>query len=1183
MKILSLSFCNLNSLKGTFFIDFSAAPFESAGLFAVTGPTGAGKSTVFDALSLGLYGETPRLKKNRRSGGEGIFEIVSRHTAEAWAEVEFRVPAGRYRSRWETHRARGSVKGAFQQPRMRLSRLSGDPDSPEELVEDKLSEVPARIAVLTGLDFDRFTRSMLLAQGAFSAFLEAPPAERAELLEKMTGSFIYSEVSRLAFERARDEEQKEQELKTRRDGIELLDDLQLQEMLGSLKELEIKRTAAVGRRDLLIASIEKARQRGELTGQLSNVRNTLKELDSRLPEMEELSNALERHGKVLPVQGELKRLDSLETELAERSRSLNELSGTCRSLQEKELQLEVTSRAAAAAVDELKRNRDDVFRVLGTAEKLESSLDELKQRLSREWGLRKGLEEKKAGRSVDLQGIKTRMQELKRLHAEADKIIGNTALRDLADGITLLRIRLDEAENLSGVLRSLKSDKDEYTARLVRIGQSGLTSAEEEQEAGTVRKRLSEIGVKLGSLPGRSEAALKARQLEENLNRLKTAGEGRERLNFLEKEISSRQTAIEELDRNIIAVNQEALELELKLSALRRDSLDSAARELRNELCRGKPCPVCGSREHPSAGQAELFSSEEGEPGIEASVPEDYRVALVHRTELEERRRNLAERNNETRAEAEILREETGASAQADEESLYKEQLLSLQDGLAARDLLENEQTELFGRLNALTEAAAVKNRELQQQQNEEALIRERLERIERERESTQTRLDRAKEYVSSITGPAGIDPEADGLGAQLDSASAGFRRVEEESRALAEEERALRERASITEAELTDTDAQLHEADLQISQLERRRDERLAELEELTGGISSGELAVQVKNQLDAAEAESLSLGRELASVREQRAGHEGSRAAAEEHLLRSRREYSRLNGELEKTSTDAGFRGLKDFREALMDNAGTMRTQLEKFTAERDKQLQSSARIEAEIEALPAQTADGEALDGELKGVDGELEKLQQGQFEFKQKLDRDRENRRLNSDLEAELSAQQKELETWWRLRKIIGSARGDSFRRFAQGLTLDFLIRLANSHLGRFSGRYRLQRQTGDELALEIIDTWQADTVRPVATLSGGETFLVSLSLALGLSELAGRKTRIESLFLDEGFGTLDAVTLETVLAALDTLQSGGKLIGVISHVEVLKERIPVQIRITRRGAGSSTLSVVPEPG
>ena len=182
----------------------------------------------------------------------------------------------------------------------------------------------------------------------------------------------------------------------------------------------------------------------------------------------------------------------------------------------------------------------------------------------------------------------------------------------------------------------------------------------------------------------------------------------------------------------------------------------------------------------------------------------------------------------------------------------------------------------------------------------------------------------------------------------------------------------------------------------------------------------------------------------------------------------------------------------------------------------------------------------------------------------------LTRDEQARQNQQALFAQIAEQTTESDLWQRLDSLIGSAKGDKFRKFAQGLTLDHLLHLANTHLARLHGRYLLRRKTTGELELDIVDGWQGEVARDTRTLSGGESFLVSLALALALSDLVSHKTSIDSLFLDEGFGTLDANTLEIALNALDTLNASGKMIGVISHVEGMKERIPAQIRVEKGG-------------
>ena len=225
-----------------------------------------------------------------------------------------------------------------------------------------------------------------------------------------------------------------------------------------------------------------------------------------------------------------------------------------------------------------------------------------------------------------------------------------------------------------------------------------------------------------------------------------------------------------------------------------------------------------------------------------------------------------------------------------------------------------------------------------------------------------------------------------------------------------------------------------------------------------------------------------------------------------------------------------------------------------------------------------------DGLALTVTVEQIQQELAQTQQklrenttSQGEIRQQLKQDADNRQQQQTLMQQIAQMTQQVEDWGYLNSLIGSKEGDKFRKFAQGLTLDNLVHLANQQLTRLHGRYLLQRKASEALEVEVVDTWQADAVRDTRTLSGGESFLVSLALALALSDLVSHKTRIDSLFLDEGFGTLDSETLDTALDALDALNASGKTIGVISHVEAMKERIPVQIKVKKiNGLGYSKL-------
>ena len=282
----------------------------------------------------------------------------------------------------------------------------------------------------------------------------------------------------------------------------------------------------------------------------------------------------------------------------------------------------------------------------------------------------------------------------------------------------------------------------------------------------------------------------------------------------------------------------------------------------------------------------------------------------------------------------------------------------------------------------------------------------------------------------------------------------------------------------------------------------------------------------------------------------------------------------------------TTSPFADRQTFLAALLDDA--VRRELEALKQAREQALQQSQVLATQAQQIqeqhlqhPPQEAD---IDQPLDRVQTRLALLNQqvrensaAQGEIRQQLKQDADNRQRQQALMQEIAAAAQQLEDWDYLNALIGSKEGDKFRKFAQGLTLDNLVWLANNQLTRLHGRYLLQRKASEALELEVIDTWQADAVRDTRTLSGGESFLVSLALALALSDLVSHKTKIDSLFLDEGFGTLDSETLDAALDALDALNASGKTIGVISHVEAMKERIPVQIKVKKiNGLGYSKL-------
>ena len=287
MKILSLRLKNLNSLKGEWTIDFTKPPFADNCLFAITGPTGAGKSTLLDAICLALYHQTPRLKTISAADND----IMTRHTSDCLAEVEFEVKGAVYRAFWSQRRSRDKADGALQAPKVELAAVAANGDG--TILSTQTNDKLKRIAEITGLDFPRFTKSMLLAQGGFAAFLNASANERAELLEELTGTEIYGDISRKVFEQARDAKSQLDQLKARADGMELLSAEQRAEMQlvvgrldSQLTEVQLKHQATQNQRQWRLDLAQSEQETKAAQGKL-NEANTA--LETATPELRRLA------------------------------------------------------------------------------------------------------------------------------------------------------------------------------------------------------------------------------------------------------------------------------------------------------------------------------------------------------------------------------------------------------------------------------------------------------------------------------------------------------------------------------------------------------------------------------------------------------------------------------------------------------------------------------------------------------------------------------------------------------------------------------------------------------------------------------------------------------------------------------------------------------------------------------
>lgn len=356
----------------------------------------------------------------------------------------------------------------------------------------------------------------------------------------------------------------------------------------------------------------------------------------------------------------------------------------------------------------------------------------------------------------------------------------------------------------------------------------------------------------------------------------------------------------------------------------------------------------------------------------------------------------------------------------------------------------------------------------------------------------------------------------------------------------------------------LTDFARQWHENTEKLHQLERQESAQKAECESLASFLPSLEKQAEESGQLHEKNRAAFS---SLQAERKKLLNGRSADSVEQEYIRRMEELKERLK-KLSATQTEQS--GIADQTRGIAD-------QIAKDLTE------ASADLLRRKAALDKWTADYlDSSGGEPLEVI--LSRYTQEKTELAFRLRTQTENKAKVSGLQEELNVRRTESERWAKLNELVGSADGAKFRRIAQGYTLDILLNYANVQLRELTRRYRLER-VPETLALQVIDRDMCDEVRTVHSLSGGESFLVSLALALGLSSLSSNRMRVESLFIDEGFGSLDAETLRVAMDALESLRTQGRKIGVISHVQEMTERIPVRICVNRAGNGRSFLEVL----
>jgi exonuclease SbcC len=1271
MRILAIRGKNLASLAEPFEISFNSGPLAQAGLFAITGQTGAGKSTILDALCLALYDKIPRLPdghgfavghkdedENLRVTSNDVRSILRRGTGHAYAEVDFiGKDKQHYRARWEVSKARGKADGRLQAQEVALTKI----DDGQRIGQGKKNTLET-ISELIDLNFDQFRRSVLLAQGDFAAFLKAKKDERSSLLERITGTELYSELSIAAFERARQEKEAlsqianrmqdqipldqdaRQRLEQQRDQfITQLADLDKQiasnrkiiDWHAELKKLQQAEQAA---RDSLAAS-QQAWDAAEADRQL------IRKVEAAQPLRPLLSQYWTANAEHVDARQKLKdSSDQLVTAEANLQAAKVRLDGFAVALTEAERQqlqaqpLLIKARALDTRVDIIRQavealavEEGQLLKALGAAEKEHQSLlirqDEQNAALQQ---LNLWLEQNQA--------IKPIASEWSRWDAELERyqiLIGRKADSALEAEQLKLAFANDECS-----LAELKLAVQDSQQKLEQH-QQALAQLKTQDS----RQSLEDLHQTKVGLENRREQIAEALNLAINAQALQQAiKQDKDELAATEQAVSDGAVQLQALNQQQMA-NGIALGEAKKALELIQATTHKNAQQFRALLQDDQPCPVCGALEHPWKDQAGIGNEHGAAQSARVADLEKHHEALIKSiaefnkgiSQGQQQKTVLERRLAEAQAKLEQCANAWAALTLHDKAASVPDRLRHFHHPWQSPDfavtdaqllpVLKNHEQQINSELEQIRQqekAALELQKQLQtaqdlcnaEQRNKEKLsagyagLDKQCAKIKADLEHVTGGVQELDKQLQGIVGLlAHPFRQLDNWQADLRDSTAGFRqdcaakaqqfqRTEQQIEAAAKALEKIHHDLKLAEQWLNQC-RQQHRLKLDELNIQAAEQQKLsAEREAVLPNVSADNYELTVNQKVQDARAVHQQAGHALNQAETELAAYKQNR---QHWQTETGRRYSRLEDALATLNRSLAKQAID------LEQLGRLLEKDEHWLAEQKAQTAALERGFQESLALLKVKADdclrhqstwkalqeignsceqdrqvGLSEDDAIK-LSAELQ--QQRQLAHSQKeeqvilLREDDKKIATGRLLQAELDSQRQRWEQWESLNDLIGSKSGAKFRTFAQSLTLEALLAHSNRHLEDFARRYALQRVPGSDLELQIIDRDMADDVRSVHSLSGGESFLVSLALALGLASLSSNKTQVESLFIDEGFGSLDPETLDIAIASLDTLQALGRKVGVISHVPILVERIGAKVVVEKQGGGRSRVDII----
>ncbi len=1143
MRILNIHFKNINSLEGEHSVDFELAPFTDTGVFAITGPNGSGKSSILDVITLGLYGETFRF--NRPAD-----HVMTQQTTDCFASIEFSIDGEKYRSSWSAQRAIDDANQALLPIEMSLSRLSDG-----QVLAQTPQQVCTQVADITGMSFRSFTRSILLAQGDFSAFLNALDNERMDILERIIGTDIYTDYKKELFDNAEKAQNTIDRLKQELDSIHFMDAgkqeacaQDLHDFNEQLVELREDQQHTKQQYEQLTAITALQTTIIDQENELKTARSQLAELQLNLTKLNAGQDALVFKDDINAIAEKQRLIEQGQTSLNDFLIELSQLKAQLNS--EQSAPEEITRRSFS-------EQQQTLDKVKGQLSQTDLSI----QTETKQW---QSLSEQYGGKQDALAQLAQWLQE---------HTLDESLLTDFPELGVLKKCR---AELLETSKKQTSFGKHSKKALTTFKNNTTALAVERQKQAELHQKIPLEEQELVDLAEGHSTKDLDALPLEqqERVNELqqllqlakkhKQLTEGRGLFSLFK----AREQP--DFDIEVLTIELERLRLEmLREVNIKKVLEDAIANEgllkkmapSRVHLVDGKPCALCGALQHPYAKFPPTPSNSK-----QALIDQKAKVrALTEKISTNNSHINIAqkqlERNSSRTSQRQQIRAQwlnlcnrlNVASPDLDITKLALMQALiqtesdELTNTVHFIKRYRNKQADIKKAKTLLADCTTtIEQLQLSIEQlssNNEGLTQEQLDlatALSTYQEQERQLADQVLTQLTRLGEKMPNHGQEDSLFDKLNARRQDYHGYAFRHKSLIEELASLETQQTVCQAEVLRCNElaliyteQLQKEELISLHLALIEKQKLIADKEQALAILAQEIADLQRNLQEKLPATAFTSVQEISDILgliANRADLEHTKAALEQHI-------KDLNGSLAEHQNQLAME-LANIDSSL--NLVDLKTQL--------KSINEKIEI-AEMEVLHLQR-----------------------QLEDQQQLQQHYESLTLQWQQQVAISKPY-----FAEIALFATENNGMAFRRRVQQRIADQLLLQTNALLEKISGRYYLRKGHSEQgLALEIEDTYQANARRLPKSLSGGESFIVSLALALGLSELANNGRSVESLFLDEGFGNLDAESLYTVISTLESLQTHGKTVGVISHVEAVQKRIKAQLQVVKKANGMGEL-------